>query len=136
MNPESSNPSWHRDAARIVEELFSQTAPAHWDLLIDLRQQLLTGSDWNLALDTFLAAREDLEADHYLPFYRLRRLLSAGLRLESDNASVGGSLTELLRLKHRSLADATKAMNRDLFESGVDLPCGRLPIRIVERAEN
>lgn len=126
--------SWRKDAARIVEELFPATASMHWDLLLDVRQQLLEGTDWNRALDLFLTAREAMETDHYLPFYRLRRLLTAGLRLESEHA-IGGSLEDLLRRKHRSLAEAKKALHRELFEYGVDdLPANHVPLRIVERA--
>lgn len=131
---QSREPSacWRNDAARIVEELFPVTDPAHWNLLLDLRGQLLAGADWNLALDLFLAAREAMETDHYLPFYRLRRLLTAGLRLKSEHA-VGSSLADLLRRKHRSLAEARKALHRELFECGVDLPAGIPALKIVER---
>lgn len=124
---------WRNDAAHIVEELFPVTDPSHWNLLLDLRGQLLAGKDWNFALDLFLAARQAMETDHYLPFYRLRRLLTAGLRLESEHA-IGRTLGDLLQRKHRSLAEARKALHRELFEHGVDLPAGIPALKIVERA--
>ena len=45
-------------------------------MLLDLREHLLQGDDWEETLDLFLACRERLEAEHYLPFYRLRRLIA------------------------------------------------------------
>ena len=52
-------------------------------MLLDLREHLLQGDDWEETLDLFLACRERLEAEHYLPFYRLRRLIAKQLELGS-----------------------------------------------------
>lgn len=130
--------SWRTDAARIVEQLFPQTPTDAWNLLLDLRTQLLDGQDWSLTLNTFLACRERLETDHYLPFYRLRRLLTASLRLEISGEiqpiSVG-SLADLLRHGHRSLADMKRAVRRELFEHRLDLSTpDRVSMRLVERS--
>lgn len=123
--------SWRDDAVRIVEELFPVTSPECWDLLIDLRQNLLRGSDWNRTLDLFLACRERLEAEQYLPFYRLRRLLAGSLRLEAGAQQT--SLKQILLKKHRSLADIRRAVTRELFEhdlnASVDAP---VELRVVE----
>lgn len=109
--------SWRQDAARIVEELFPATPSRSWNLLLDLRENLLRGPHWNHTLDLFLACREELEATHYLPFYRLRRLLTESLRLEGgQNQIYVASLREILRRKHRSLADIKRAVSRELFE--------------------
>jgi hypothetical protein len=128
----AASKSWRHDAARIVEELFQVTPAACWDMLLDLRQNLLAGTDWNKTLDIFLACRETLEAEHYLPFYRLRRLLTESLRLEAGTQQT--SLKSLLWKKHRSLADLTRAVTRELFEhdltTSVDRP---LDLRVVER---
>ncbi len=118
-----------------MEELFSATPADTWNALLDLRGQLLSGTDWNHTLDLFLTCRERLEADHYLPFYRLRRLLTASLRLET---TVDGSIAEvsllgeLLRRKPRSLADVKRAVRRELFEHSLDLPA-HIPVRVVEQ---
>jgi hypothetical protein len=133
-NPTAA-PSWREQAARIVEELFPVTATDAWNALLDLRGQLLGGADWNHTLDLFLACRERLESDHYLPFYRLRRLLTASLRLETGVDGVRGetsSLGELLRRNPRSLADVKRAVRRELFEHSLDLPA-HVPVRVVER---
>ena len=117
-----------------MEELFPVTPTETWDSLLDLREQLLKGSDWNRTLDVFLACRELLEADHYLPFYRLRRLLTASLRLltKTDAARVEtSSLGEWLWSKPRSLADVKRAIRRELFEHSLDLPA-HVSVRVVE----
>ncbi|HEY5813163.1 MAG TPA: hypothetical protein VIT23_10995, partial [Terrimicrobiaceae bacterium] len=94
----SSEKSWRNDAARIVEDLFRTTPADTWDMLLDLRRHLLEGKDWSAALDLFLACRERLEAEQYLPFYRLRRLLADSLKLESREERAGlTSLREVLR---------------------------------------
>lgn len=110
---------WRRDAANIVEELFQNAPSETWNTLLDLRSNLLKGRDWNLTLDLFLEARELLEADQYLPFYRLRRLLSQSLRLETGYAAAAPlveSLADILKKKHRSLADIERAVKRECFE--------------------
>lgn len=135
--PASTAPSWRPQAARIVEELFPVTSPENWDLLLDLRQLLLHGTDWNRALDAFLRCRERMEADHYLPFYRLRRLLTASLRLEAemDNCTECRSLAELLQRRPASLADLKRSIRREMFEHSLDLPADHpIPLRVVERA--
>jgi hypothetical protein len=135
--PVTSPVSWRRQAAHIVEELFQVTAADAWDALLDLRQLLLHGSDWNRALDAFLGCRERLEADHYLPFYRLRRLLTASLRLEAgaETRTECGSLAELLQRRPASLADIKRTVRREMFEHSLDLPANhRIPLHVVERA--
>lgn len=129
---ENAPKSWRHDAARIVEELFEVTPANCWDVLLDLRQNLLAGADWNKTLDIFLAARERLEAEHYLPFFRLRRLLTESLHLEAGSQQT--SLKSLLWKKHRSLADISRAVSREMFEhdlsTSVDTP---VDLRVVER---
>ena len=90
--------SWRTDAARIVEELFRCTPTDSWNMLLDLREHLLGGDDWNETLDLFLSCRERLEAEQYLPFYRLRRLLAESLRLEA------GAITRTWLHSERSFA--------------------------------
>jgi hypothetical protein len=126
--------SWRHDAARIVEELFRGTPAESWDMLLDLRQHLLDGQDWNETLNLFLLCRERLEAEQYLPFYRLRRLLAESLRLEAscDHGHVV-SLREVLRRKHRSLEDVRRAVRREIFEHDLrDLARDVIELRVVE----
>lgn len=107
---------WRVQAAAVIEELFANTPPANWDILLDLRSSILRGEDWEFALDLFLCCKARIEADNYLPFYRLRRLLAASLRFESTGlAGVGEdtlSLAKVLRQPHRSLAEARAALAR------------------------
>ncbi|WP_411827928.1 hypothetical protein [Luteolibacter sp. AS25] len=86
--------SWRDSAAKVVEEMFPLTAQFKWDELLDLRQSLLSENDWKVTLRRFVSCREELEADHYLPFYRLRCLLCAHLRLEGVS---GYELRNILR---------------------------------------
>lgn len=80
----------HLKAARIVESLFRVTPTTCWDLLLDLRQALLEGWDSSRMHAVFQRCRSELEMDHYLLFYRLRRLLGqpAVAARTSDRASV------------------------------------------------
>lgn len=107
---------WRTQAAAILGELFASNPPETWDLLLDLRSAILRGDDWDHALDLFLRAKAKLEADNYLPFYRLRRLLAASLRLETSGLAGAGeeslSIAEILRQPHRSLEDARFALCR------------------------
>lgn len=133
LSPSPLKRSWRQDAVRIVEELFLTTLPSHWDLLLDLREQLLKGQDWNKTFAVFLSCRARMEADHYLPFYRLRRLMTQSLRLEAGNIPTA-TLEDILRRKHRSLTDVSRAVHRELFEHSLDVH-GTEPVsfRLVER---
>jgi len=126
--------SWRSDAARIVEDLFRCTHPDTWDMLLDLRKHLLEGDDWNETLDLFLSCRQRLEAEQYLPFYRLRRLLAESLGLEAGrNQAHVASLREVLRRKHRSLADIKRTVRREIFEHDLrDSARDPIQLRVVE----
>ena len=128
-----SGKTWRHDAACIVEELFRTTRPESWDLLLDLRQNLLHGTDWNHTLDLFLRCREQLEAEHYLPFYRLRNLLTGSLRLEAGQGKAPVScLRQILRRQHRSLADIRRHVAREVFEHHLEMTADRFSLRVVE----
>jgi hypothetical protein len=127
--------TWRHDAVRIVEELFPGAPQEDWNLLLDLRTGLLEGADWDGTLDVFLACRERLEEEQYLPFYRLRRLLTESLRLEAGR---GGEhvapLKQILMRKHRSLADIKRAVSREVFEHDLSAAaCHSVELRVVER---
>lgn len=129
-----SQKSWRHDAVRIVEELFPAAPTDHWNLLIDLRAGLLDGKDWGSTLDVFLACRERLEEEQYLPFYRLRRLLTESLRLEAGwGKEHVAPLKQVLMRKHRSLADIKRAVSRELFEHDLSATAGSpVDLRVVE----
>jgi hypothetical protein len=131
----SAHKSWRSDAARIVEDLFRCTPRDAWDMLLDLRKHLLVGDDWDETLDLFLCCRERLETEQYLPFYRLRRLLSGSLRLEAGrNQAHVAPLREVLRRKHRSLADMKRTVTREIFEHDLrEAGTDGIELRVVER---
>jgi hypothetical protein len=79
---------WRITASKVVEELFSVTPQGSWDDLLDLRGMLVHGKDWPEVLDCFLTCRRKMEEDHYLPFYRLRKILVSHLQLENDRVSL------------------------------------------------
>jgi hypothetical protein len=114
---------WRFQAARIVEELFAHLPARAFDSLLDLRQALLQDADLRTVIDCFLACRREFETDAYLPFYRLRVLLSASLRLQG--AGLFGELPlppveALLRKRHASFAEWKKQLQREWFEQGLD----------------
>ena len=112
---------WQVAAAKIVEELFPATDRMHWDALLELRSAFLKGQDWAAVLDQFLACRLELEQEHYLPFYRLRRLLTTSLRLEvsfPSGACHQSDLGALLRRNPRSLGHIARSLRRECFQSG------------------
>jgi hypothetical protein len=74
--------SWRSSAAKVVEELFPVSPQSTWDELLELRSKLVDGGSCEEVLEWFAVCRRALEIDHYLPFYRLRRLLAAHLELE------------------------------------------------------
>ncbi len=126
--------SWRNDAAQIVEDLFRCTPTDTWNMLLDLREHLLDGDDWNETLDLFLSCRERMESEQYLPFYRLRRLLAESLRLEAGrNQAHVASLREVLRCKHRSFDDIKRTVTREIFEHDLrDVAGDAIQLRVVE----
>jgi len=103
MISDGCTPSWRTQCSAIVESLFEHTPTYQWNTLLDLRQHLLYSHDWNQILDLFLACRQELEEDHYLPFYRLRRILSASLSMEARSNSVSVDLSQTVPPCHASL---------------------------------
>jgi len=115
---------WRKDAVAIIEELFPVTSRKEWDRLLDLRALLLNEGCCKDILEKFLECRIQLESDHYLPFYRLRRLIAGSLRLEAVMQTGGCCkwrrlcpLNELWR--HDSLSNFQKAVKREWFEHDV-----------------
>lgn len=130
--------NWKSDALRIVDALFPVTPRDAWNDLLDLRVALLDGKHWDQVLDLFLVCRERLELDHYLPFFRLRRLLANSLRLEAGRLSeppLNPDLALLLARQPRSLADIKRSIRRDWFEHDLDLGDPKaVKVHVVERS--
>lgn len=130
--------NWRDDALRIIDALFPVTSVDAWDDLLDLRCELIAGDQWGKVLDLFLVCRDRLELDHYLPFFRLRRLLSNSLQLEAGLNSQSASnpdLACLLARQPRCLADIQRSIQRDWFEHDLDLGDPEsIQVQVVERA--
>jgi hypothetical protein len=74
-------------------------------------------------VDLFLVCRVEFESEAYLPFYRLRVLLAASLRLQGEGLFEGLPLPpveDLLRKRHGSFAEWKKHLEREWFEQGLD----------------
>ncbi len=126
-------PTWRTDALSIIERLFVTTTSEHWNDLLDLRAAIQRGTDWNHTLDLFLACRERLETNNYLPFYRLRRLLATSLHLEVESASGARHPLSAHHLRHRSLRHLEAALRRESFEHDLDYTdTFALTVQIVE----
>ncbi len=128
--------TWRRRAAGVVEELFRATEPAEWDSLLELRELVLRGSDWGEVLDQFLECRRRLERDHYLPFYRLRRLLEGHLRLVTQGAGETGARTAGFALwRHRGMDDLREEARRaHRVDDNGARPAVAVTVAVVERA--
>jgi hypothetical protein len=131
--------SWRWQAARVVEELFPATGPGEWDRLLELRQQLLDGREWAVVVDCFLRCRQRLEKDHYLPLYRLRRLLEGHLRLVtrgSQAEAADEAKTAVWALwRHRGLDDLRRRAQHERYERdpSIATPAG-VRVEVIERA--
>ncbi len=138
ISPLFAGLNWKSDAVRILDALFRVTPPETWDALLDLRVTLLEGKHWNRVLDLFLICRERLELDHYLPFFRLRRLLANSLQLEAgpmSEPSLNPDLALLLARQPHSLADIKRSIRRDWFEHDLDLiDPAAVEVQVVERS--
>jgi hypothetical protein len=112
---------WRIQAAQIVADLFPVTSTEVWNQLLDFRSELLRGEKLEELLNLFLESRHLLEADHYLPFYRLRRLLESSLRLDATFGQAEPT-TKLVPLRPllwetcRTLEEIRKSIHRHHFE--------------------
>ncbi len=126
---------WRVDAVELVEGLFGQARKEHWDILLDLRQELIAGKDWAKVLEVFFTCRQRIEVDCYLPMYRLRRLLAVSLRLEVEDSGVAiAPMERLLLEKHRSLRALQRRLQREWFEHGAG-DSEPLSLRVVESSQ-
>lgn len=108
------------DAARLAAELLRSVSPHAADEVLDLRSALLDPAVTPARLlRIFLAAKNRLEKEHYLLFFRLRRVLepNLGLRLGPDPAA----RVEPIDFQFRSLSQLLRNARRNLFEHDLTL---------------
>lgn len=107
---------WRRDAARLAAELLREVSPAAADEVLDLRMALLDGTvSPGGVLRAFFAARNRLESEHYLLFFRLRRVLEPALGVETTVAG-GESRREAVDFRHRDVRQLIRSLRRERFE--------------------
>ena len=108
---------WRRDAARLAAELLCEVSPAAADEVLDLRSALLDGSvGAGGVLKTFFLARNRLESEHYLLFYRLRRVLEPALALSVQLPGEAVPSRRPLDFLCRDLAYLRRSVQRECFE--------------------
>ena len=135
MSEVSRTSYWRIQAAQIVADLFPVTSTEVWNQLLDFRSELLHGKELEKLLNLFLECRHQLEADHYLPFYRLRRLLESSLRLDATFGQIE-PVTKLVPLRPllweacRTLEEIRKSLHRHHFEHELSFS-SREPLHLV-----
>ena len=125
---------WRRDAARLAAELLCVVSPAAADEVLDLRSALLDGRvTAGAVLSAFLTARNRLEQEHYLLFYRLRRVLEPALGVEVSVGSEPGD-REAVDFRWRNVAQLSRALQRERFEQDLEVASlEEVEVRIVWR---
>ena len=125
---------WRRDAARLAAELLCVVSPAAADEVLDLRSALLDGRvTAGVVLSAFLTARNRLEQEHYLLFYRLRRVLEPALGVEVSVGQEPGE-REAVDFRWRSSGQLTRALQRERFEQDLSVfALEEVNVRIVWR---
>lgn len=112
---------WRRDAARLAAELLCVVSPEAADEMLDLRSALLDGTvSAQEVLKAFFAARNQLEKEHYLLFYRLRRVLEPALGVEvfrKGDAPVRRSVD----FSWREVGQVLRSVRRECFEHDLTL---------------
>lgn len=105
---------WRSDAARLAAQLLCEVSPSAADEVLDLRMMLLdSNASAQAVLTAFFAARNRLESEHYLLFFRLRRVLEPSFGLETvaldfpaRQESVNFHCRDLRHLKRRAQHEA------------------------------
>ncbi len=108
---------WRRDAARLAAELLCEVSPAAADEVLDLRSALLDGTvGAEGVLKVFFLAKNRLETEHYLLFYRLRRVLEPALALSVQLPGEAVPFRHPLDFRCRDLAHLRRSVQRECFE--------------------
>lgn len=125
---------WRADAARLAAQLLCEVTPAAADEVLDLRVTLLDPrASAQEVLAAFFAARNRLESEHYLLFYRLRRVLEPSFGLETV-AQDFAARQEGVNFRCRNLRQLKRRAQQEAFES--DLRLGspeEVSVRIIWR---
>ena len=115
---------WRRDAARLAAELLCVVSPAAADEMLDLRSALLDGTvSAEQVLVAFFAARNRLETEHYLLFYRLRRVLEPALGIEVTRGNAP-PVRQAVDFSWREVRQVLRSVRRECFETdlAIDSP--------------
>ncbi len=125
---------WRQDAARLAAELLCVVSPAVADGVLDLRSALLDGRvTAGEVLRVFLTARNQLEQEHYLLFYRLRRVLEPALGVEVSVAH-RTEARQAVDFRWLNVAQLTRALQRERFEQDLEVASlEEVEVRIVWR---
>ncbi|MDB6072253.1 MAG: hypothetical protein JWL81_3424 [Verrucomicrobiales bacterium] len=111
---------WRMDAARLAAELLRSVSPKAADEVLDLRSALLEpGVTPAMLLRVFLAAKNRLEKEHYLLFFRLRRVLEPNLGLRLGREAASRILP--VDFQYRSLPQMLRRARQNLFEHDLAL---------------
>ena len=112
---------WRRDAARLAAELLCVVSPAAADEVLDLRTALLDGAvSAHEVLKAFFAARNRLEKEHYLLFYRLRRVLEPALGLDITRNGRPAD-RRAVDFSWRNVGQVLRSVRREAFEHDLTL---------------
>lgn len=107
---------WRLGAARLAAGLLCVVSPAAADEILDLRSALLDAAVSPAGvLKAFFAARNRLENEHYLLFYRLRRVLEPALGVEISAPGVE-SVRRGVDFRFRDTLQMRRSLQREWFE--------------------
>lgn len=113
-----SLPGWRKSAAKLAAELLCSVRPEAADEMLDLRSALM---DFNVSaeslLQTFLTAKNRLEQDHYLLFFRLRRVLEPSLGIKCS----GSEMVEPIDFRTRCVTQLKRRAQQSAFEHDLAL---------------
>ncbi|WP_050029376.1 hypothetical protein [Verrucomicrobium sp. BvORR034] len=125
---------WRADAARLAAQLLCEVSPSAADEVLDLRMMLLDSqASAQSVLSVFFAARNRLESEHYLLFFRLRRVLEPSFGLETT-AQDFPARQESVNFHCRDLRHLTRRAQQEAFESDLRLNSPEeVSVRIVWR---
>jgi hypothetical protein len=115
--PVRTLPGWRTDAARLAGQLLCSVSPQAADEVLDLRSALLDATiSAESLLRTFFQAKLRLEDEHYLLFFRLRRVLEPSLGLKSQHH------IEPIDFQMRSVSQLVNRARQAAYEHDLTLP--------------
>lgn len=126
---------WRKDAARLAAQLLCEVSPAAADEVLDLRSRLLDGNVSAAGvLQAFFAARNQLETEHYLLFYRLRRVCEPALALEVSHGPETAPERADVNFRCQDLTHLRRTVQRERFEHDLSVKApGQVKVDVVWR---